>query len=256
MRTYTTRHLTDEQLDVLVRNGNSSDDLQRTHLSEQMHLDSCPECLARFLELQRLFGRVQRVQRVIEPPLDLWPAIRATIQAKAEEHSTDRTLSVTRSGHGSTYRWLVAAAVLLLLTSASTASFLYGRRSERMAVEDTLDGASISAAHQASTSGLAAATPDIGGVEGRTASVAADAFDGDAELHTEQELLADLEMRRSSLRPQTSSEIDSSLKVIDQAIAELKAASARDPGNATLRHLLAVSIERKIELLKQTENAS
>lgn len=248
MRTYTTSHLTDEQLDVLVRNGNSSDDLQRTHLSEQMHLDSCPECLARFLELQRLFGRVQRAQRTIEPPLDLWPAIRATIQAKAGEHSTDRTLSVTRSGHGSTYRWLVAAAVLLLLTSASTASFLYGRRSERMAVEDTLDRASISAAHPASTSGLAAATPDIGG--------AADAFDGDAEIHTEQELLADLEMRRSSLRPQTSSEIDSSLKVIDQAIAELKAASARDPGNATLRHLLAVSLERKIELLKQTENAS
>jgi len=63
-------------------------------------------------------------------------------------------------------------------------------------------------------------------------------------------------MRRSSLRPETSSEIDSSLTVINEAIAELRAASARDPKNATLRQLLAASRERKIELLRQTENAS
>ncbi|MDQ2891186.1 MAG: hypothetical protein M3R65_11650 [Gemmatimonadota bacterium] len=93
-------------------------------------------------------------------------------------------------------------------------------------------------------------------VSGEIAQTASASSFDDADEHTEQELLADLEMRRSTLRPETSASIDSNLKVIDQAIAEVEAASARDPSNAALKQLLAVSRERKIELLRQTENAS
>lgn len=254
-----TRHLTDEQLDALVRDNNSDEGLQRTHMSEQIHLDSCAKCLARFLELQSLFGTVQRTRRMIEPPLDLWPAIQATIQTKADSRFADRVQFVPQSGHGAMHRWLGAAAGLLLLASASTASFLYGRRSERVAARDAPDNALIAApGYRVLTSGRGgAANAGFDAAGSRAAPVtSADAFVDDADIHTEEELLADLEMRRSSLRPQTSSAIDSSLKVIDQAIAELKAASARDPQNATVRHLLATSLERKIELLRQAENAS
>ena len=68
--------------------------------------------------------------------------------------------------------------------------------------------------------------------------------------------MAALELRRRTLRPSTSAQIDSSLHVIDMAIAELEAARARDPNNPAIRQLLASSRARKLELLKQAQNAS
>ena len=76
------------------------------------------------------------------------------------------------------------------------------------------------------------------------------------DLHAEEELLAALELRRSAMRPSTSAQIDSSLRVIDKAIAELEVARRRDPNNPAIRQLLAASRARKLEVLKQAQNAS
>jgi hypothetical protein len=76
------------------------------------------------------------------------------------------------------------------------------------------------------------------------------------DLHAEEELLAALELRRSAMRPSTSAQIDSSLRVIDKAIAELEVARRSDPNNPAIRQLLAASRARKLEVLKQAQNAS
>ncbi len=273
-----TRHLTDDQLDVLTRSGISYDisnreqreDLASERTAEQRHVDGCLECHARLLGLERLLRQVRDTPRNIEPPLDLWPAIRASIQKKAERPSVGGSAAAIRPWYWSQLSgdrrrsWLVAAAVLLLVTSASTVSFLLGRRSEFGATDDFSGTTAVATAGRIpipngkSTAGrIGAALPDSRDpTEWAISSSVSDTPSVDVDAHAEQELLADLEMRRSTLRPQTSSAIDSSLKVIDQAIAELKAASVRDPANATLRQLLVVSRERKIELLRQTENAS
>ena len=70
-----------------------------------------------------------------------------------------------------------------------------------------------------------------------------------------QALLDRFELQRAMLRPDARTSIDRDLAVIDQAIAELKAAIARDPANSTLRPLLAASYRQKIELLKRAANA-
>jgi hypothetical protein len=250
-----TGHLTDDQLETLARSGASD--------NERTHLDSCARCLDRLVELERLHRSIQAIPPRIEPPLDLWPAIRAHIQTKVEGQKADRPSTAVNSFSSWTQRWnrvqlTGLAAALLLLTSASIAGFVLGRRSGRTVVSATLNDTSVVVSVPAPEAEATAITPfDSGTRMARTASSGMSAaMEDDTDIHAEQELLADLEMRRSSLRPETSSEIDSSLTVINEAIAELRAASARDPKNATLRQLLAASRERKVELLRQTENAS
>jgi hypothetical protein len=67
-------------------------------------------------------------------------------------------------------------------------------------------------------------------------------------------LLNRLELERSMLRPETARVLDRDLRVIDQAIAELKTAIAHDPRNPALHQLLASSYRQKAELLKRVAN--
>lgn len=257
MTNYLPSHLSDEQLGTLADMMRYGEEPSDSNTTDQAHVDSCPECRSRFIQLTRLLDRVQAAPRSVELPLDLWPSIRASIEEKVDERSAGRVEGdmATRTSHvayhsrqGDGFRrnsrrnWLAAAAVLLMLTSVSSVAFLFGRRSDKVSTSAT--------SLVPSTDSL---PTRVSGEIAQTAS--ASSFD-DADEHTEQELLADLEMRRSTLCPETSAEIDSNLKVIDQAIAEVEAASARDPKNAALKQLLAVSRERKVELLRQTENAS
>ena len=57
------------------------------------------------------------------------------------------------------------------------------------------------------------------------------------------------------LRPDTRAALDRDLRAVDVAIAELKAAIARDPNNPALRQLLASSYKQKVDLLKRVGNA-
>lgn len=68
-------------------------------------------------------------------------------------------------------------------------------------------------------------------------------------------LLNEMEMRRAMLPPRTAATVDHDLRVIDQAIAELKDAIARDPNNPALHRLLASSYKQKVELLKRVATA-
>ena len=56
--------------------------------------------------------------------------------------------------------------------------------------------------------------------------------------------------------PEARSSVDHDLRVIDDAIAEVKDALVRDPNNPALRRLLASSYRQKVELLKRANGAS
>lgn len=70
-----------------------------------------------------------------------------------------------------------------------------------------------------------------------------------------RDLLDQLELQRSMLRPSAVSAIDRDLRVVDSAIAELNAAIARDPNNPALRQLLAESYRHKVDVLRRIGNA-
>lgn len=64
------------------------------------------------------------------------------------------------------------------------------------------------------------------------------------------ELSQTLAAERGRLRPETVTVIERNLRIINAAIAESRAALARDPGNAELRHLFAAAFRQKVELLR------
>ncbi|MGH9262762.1 MAG: hypothetical protein ACRD08_23160, partial [Acidimicrobiales bacterium] len=55
---------------------------------------------------------------------------------------------------------------------------------------------------------------------------------------------------RGALAPDAGAIVDAGLRVVDQAIAESRAALARDPDSIELAHLVAAAYERKIDLLR------
>ncbi len=64
------------------------------------------------------------------------------------------------------------------------------------------------------------------------------------------ELSLILAAQRGRLRPETVALVERNLAVIDAAIAESRAALARDPANAELQHLWAAAARQKVELLR------
>jgi hypothetical protein len=200
------------------------------------HLDACEPCaidVARLRELMRHLNEVPPPTPLAGTPamLDaMWPQIRSRIeQSKVvplASASPDEASAVAASRAAKTRRrslWLSAS-----LAAAAIVVIILERSPRGVRPEDT----------QLADSG--ASTP---------ISVVADssrAYEQEATT-----LLNDLELRRSLLRPQTAATIDHDLRIIDQAIAELKEAIAHDPNNPALRRLLASSYRQKVELLKR-----
>jgi anti-sigma factor RsiW len=59
-----------------------------------------------------------------------------------------------------------------------------------------------------------------------------------------------LALERQRLAPQTVALVERNLAIIDAAVAESRAALARDPANADLRRLFAAAARQKVELLR------
>jgi anti-sigma-K factor RskA len=70
------------------------------------------------------------------------------------------------------------------------------------------------------------------------------------------ELGRTLELERHRLRPETVALLERNLEIIDAAIAESRAALARDPANPELRGLFAAAYRHKIELLRWAAHAA
>ena len=71
-------------------------------------------------------------------------------------------------------------------------------------------------------------------------------------ISTANELSAMLETERMQLSPETIDKLKESLRVIDAAILEARAALAEDPANRQLIEMLTTSYSQKVDLLKRT----
>ncbi|HET8656859.1 MAG TPA: hypothetical protein VFL93_15150 [Longimicrobiaceae bacterium] len=176
-----------------------------------------------------LRARVEALPREIEPPHDLWPGIAARLHESARPSRAGIATPLRRSWVRNPV-WLAAAAVLLvMLASGLTALALRRGAPAPLALTP--------AAHL--PAGLAAFHGS----------------DGQYRAAVEQ-LQADFEARRDRLSPATVATIEKNLKIIDQAIAESRAALAADPNNADLPLMLSGVYQTKLELLQKAVRIS
>lgn len=256
-----TPHLTGEELNLLAEGLASSGlAVARTHLI------GCAACSARLEALEHLLVRAHNAPRAVQPPADFWPEIRMQIARDGMVQGRKAGVLVGWRNHTSSWSRrvspaLVATAAVALLGTGIVTTFAWNARPYPGGAS-TPAPASVTTSNTGRMAAVPIATPvtdsepDAPGI--RAASLPAVTMQAADEQtdQTEQDLLAELEMRRHDMRPEATAEIQADLKVVDSAIGELKQAMAHDPSNPVLRQLLASSYEHKAALLRQTKNAS
>jgi anti-sigma factor RsiW len=190
----------------------------------ELHLAGCARCREEERAGRAVLAMASALPRQQQPPRDLWPGI-------AEEIDRGRrftlvSAAVTRPAVFWAAGLAAAAAVVVAVWVSPT---------------ETARGPVV-------------AGPEPRGVI-RPAAVST-ALEGLDEAEREYqrataELMAALGTRRASLSPETTASIDENLRVIDQALAEIRAALEREPGSPRLGRMLASTYEKKIKTLQR-----
>ena len=191
------------------------------------HAAVCAECAA---DVERLRATIRRLRGEAVPNVELeamWPAIRERI-----ERAKVRALPASASPARRPWRgvWIgagTAAAVVCL--------------------------ALLLRVHPHEPPGSA---PPPGSFVPNVATPTPAADSAGTSQAEMQRLLDEIELEKAMLPPATAAVADSDLRAIDQAIAELKDAIARDPNNPALRQMLAASYKQQQDLLRRLHNAS
>lgn len=184
----------------------------------QRHLADCVACRSTFRRLQGLLERAEALTPSIDPPPRTWVAIRDQIVLDAGRIPSPRRRRARV--------WGLRAAAAVLLVAGSSAVTVIALRSRDRAVAD------------GGSTATAAAPATVVAVERSYVDVV-------------DELTATLATQRAALAPETIATLERTLRVIDDAITEARAALAADPTNDAIRDVLTANYEQKVELLRR-----
>jgi anti-sigma factor RsiW len=190
----------------------------------ELHLAGCTRCREEERAGRAVLAMAAALPRQQPPPRDLWPGIAEEIRRR------NRFTLVSAAARRPAVVW---AAGLAAAAAVVVAVWVSPRETAR---------------------GPAVAGPEPRGVV--QPAVAGTPLEGldEAERDYQRataELMAALGTRRASLSPETTASIDENLRVIDQALAEIRAALERDPASPRLGRMLASTYEKKIETLQR-----
>jgi len=238
----------------------------------RLHLTSCDRCSSLIAQLESI--RVDAAALpALTPSRDLWAGISARIETPVIALGASDTPSGRRSP-----AWLIGAiAAGLVFATAGITHVLTRHSMERefasavradspvtvaaagqpqLPVDTTVSvGRTVTERRRQPQTG-AVAEPVVEEVGSRQESaagpvrlVARTSVDRTYDREIVR-LRAVLRQRRAQLDPETVTVIEQSLRVIDNAIAQSRAALAKDPASAFLRDQLDSSLEKKVDLLR------
>lgn len=206
----------------------------------EKHLSDCLACrnvLAGLREVARATAGLEDR----EPEIDLWPGILDRIgEAHGSQVATDAGVSrLARPARPRRFSFsvpqLLAASIAMMAISGGGAWFV-----TRTAATAPGDSPAQVAAGSETLDADAAVLVSSVEQEYRQAIT---------------ELERDFETRRDRLDPETVRVVEENLQVIDEAIAEARAALARDPANGYLFRHLDQTLTRKVDLLRRAAGA-
>jgi len=176
------------------------------------HVAGCADCREVLSGLRSLREDAAALSPMLEPPRDLWPGIDAALVPRG------RVLRPARWRMPSP-RWVAALAAAAVVLAATAALLLVD--------------------------------PTSGPTTGDEVSQVSW---GDAEADyvvATRDLMEVLDARREELSPETLAVVDDNLRIINQAIHEVRDALENDPGHAGGEYLVASLYRKKVALLQQ-----
>ncbi len=191
------------------------------------HLADCAACRGEELALRSLVAQAAALPREIAPRADLWPAVAGGI--------APRVVAFPRRFVRSAVPLAAAAAALVALSSAVTWRVATSRDA----------GAREARVASAGFAVLVAASdpPDL--------------YESEREYaRATRDLLTAIEARHDALSPETIAAVELNVKVIDDALHNLRVALKADPENGELRELLTGTHKRKLETLRRIARLS
>ena len=193
----------------------------------ELHVDSCDECRALLEDLQRIHDAAAALP-VLEAPDGAWLQIAGRLHQEGRVTSAPLPATPRRAYAA----WLAAAAAVILVIASAVLVLPYFRTAP--------------APQTASTPGNAATARSVEAVQNEV----------DAAQQQFEKAIAELEKvakgNQDALDPQTSATIDKNLGIIDQAIAENRAAVIEEPASVAARETLFQALRSKVTLLQDT----
>ena len=247
----------------------------------EAHALTCAECGSLLADLRRL--RIDAANLpVLVPSRDLWSGIAARIDAPVIPLNAGHGAAVVYAsrvvGGGDRFRrgsWMVAAAAALIAVTSGITYFATMRSVDQRVSRTAAVGAaapvvaSVARDPAAAVAGTPSASSDASvriadprtqpqapRLASGTPAVLASAASKNklsAEVTFDREiarLRTILLQRRAQIDPVTISIIERNLKVIDDAIAQCRAALAKDPASRFLMESLNNALETKVELMR------
>ena len=232
----------------------------------EAHLASCVRCSALMRDLEQIRHGAGELGE-LSPSRDLWAGIASRIEAPVVPLTVRSAPNVTTTGRTERLRRFAVAAALVAVTAGVTYTLTISQRgnapSERVAqvVNASPDSGAVPGAPNDSpatpTAGRALASTDSASdpqesVEPRaTTQAVRNTAPVEASSSREIDRLRSVFLRnRAQLDPRTAAIIEANLKVIDDAIAQSKAALAQDPASRFLNNQLNIALDKKLELLR------
>jgi hypothetical protein len=215
------------------------------------HLGECETCAEALVELRAIAGEAAQLP-LLTPSRDLWAGIEARI-------STPVTLldsSSARVRRAPQRQWLYAIAAAALIAVGAGATYLLAVRpgavtSPLRNVATQMPARSQDSLHASSIAPTLALPVAPGAGTATNVSLRKKEMSATRVYDHEITLLDSLvHTRRESLDPKTVKIIEQNLKIIDKAIAESRAALAKDPKSPLLTNQLDNVLGSKVELLR------
>ena len=203
----------------------------------EMHLDECAGCRALREDLQRIHDAAASLP-ALEAPDRAWLQIAGRLRQEGRIHEIAAPARAWRPNY---IGWLAAAAAVIL--AVATTMMLLVPRGTAPQTAQTGQPTSPAAAANA---GNAAAPQSV-----ESAQSAVDAAQQQYEKAIEnlEKVARD---NAQALDPSTSATIDKNLGIIDQAIADSRAAARAEPTNVAARETLFEALRHKVTLLQDT----
>jgi hypothetical protein len=207
------QHLDDQVLSDLVDDALDA----RARTDADGHLATCDACFARVQRVRVLVAQATALPATMAAPPDEWRRIRARLGHEPR--------GVSVSPWWTRRSVLLAAGLALVIASSAVTALIVGGEGD------------VAMQPEPAPAPVAAVMPLLAALEQDYAMVTRD---------LERELAG----RKHTLAPETIAAVERSLRTIDAAIAEARAALARDPASETLARLLVAGHDQKIELLR------